>query len=634
MPRESNIVRIVGKQNYERLRDTKILLVGAGGIGCELLKNLILMEFGEIHIVDLDTIDLSNLNRQFLFRQRDIKQPKSSTAVKAVQHFNNSKLVAYQANIMDTDLFPMSWFEQFTIFFNALDNLGARRYVNKMALFLDKPLLESGTAGFDGYVQPIIPRESECFDCTIKETPKTFPVCTIRSTPSQPIHCIVWAKNFLFSQLFASNATGESSVTPNEDFGTEDPEEIERIKQETSELHELQQYVKSQDESRVADIIEKLFVQDVKKLLKIDNLWKTRTKPVPIEGFKITNEINNNLNSDWSLQENLNKFVEVTIKLMKRLPQEQNIEFDKDDQDTLEFVATAANIRAHVFHIPKKSVFDIKQIAGNIIPAIATTNAIIAGLSSLISLRVLKLISVVSNEPRDLHMAFTAKASNMSTNRYLSNSQLAPSNKNCAVCSRVLRAVIRFKDQDAFSHTSLNDLINAIREKYTFPEEISLIDTSGNRLLADCDFDDLLDRSLESLSLSAGKVLLFSDEEGDVDGLHRKPVEFYLELSNSIEQGFQLPELKVPLYKPDPIFYEEHEDQQDTKEKTLVTGENGEIILDDDDDDDDDDNNSSNNNSNDNNAKTGTYTKKRSLEESGGPTTKRLKGDDDIIELD
>jgi tRNA A37 threonylcarbamoyladenosine dehydratase len=52
-------------------------MVGAGGIGCELLKNLVLTGFGEIHIVDLDTIDLSNLNRQFLFRQEHIKKSKA-----------------------------------------------------------------------------------------------------------------------------------------------------------------------------------------------------------------------------------------------------------------------------------------------------------------------------------------------------------------------------------------------------------------------------------------------------------------------------------------------------------------------------------------------------------------------------
>ncbi len=52
-------------------------MVGAGGIGCELLKNLVLTGFGEVHIVDLDTIDLSNLNRQFLFRQEHLKKSKA-----------------------------------------------------------------------------------------------------------------------------------------------------------------------------------------------------------------------------------------------------------------------------------------------------------------------------------------------------------------------------------------------------------------------------------------------------------------------------------------------------------------------------------------------------------------------------
>jgi molybdopterin/thiamine biosynthesis adenylyltransferase len=69
------LVKIETTANF--LDQARILMVGAGGIGCELLKNLVLAGFGEIHIVDLDTIDLSNLNRQFLFRHEHIKKSKA-----------------------------------------------------------------------------------------------------------------------------------------------------------------------------------------------------------------------------------------------------------------------------------------------------------------------------------------------------------------------------------------------------------------------------------------------------------------------------------------------------------------------------------------------------------------------------
>ena len=148
-------------------------MVGAGGIGCELLKNLVLTGFGEIHIVDLDTIDLSNLNRQFLFRQEHIKKPKAlvgnhtiylgdlcsyfiQVAKESAANFNpHVKLEAHHANIKDPQ-FNIAWFQSFVLVFNALDNLDARRHVNKMCLAADVPLIESGTTGFNGQVQPII----------------------------------------------------------------------------------------------------------------------------------------------------------------------------------------------------------------------------------------------------------------------------------------------------------------------------------------------------------------------------------------------------------------------------------------------------------------------------------------------
>lgn len=589
MPRETSLVTIIGEDSYKKLRSSRCLLVGAGGIGSELLKDIILMEFGEIHIVDLDTIDLSNLNRQFLFRQKDIKQPKSTTAVKAVQHFNNSKLVPYQGNVMDISTFPLHWFEQFDIIFNALDNLAARRYVNKISQFLSLPLIESGTAGFDGYMQPIIPGKTECFECTKKETPKTFPVCTIRSTPSQPIHCIVWAKNFLFNQLFASE-TSVNEDDNNQDWGTDDAEEIKRIKQETNELYELQKIIISRDASRIPEILNKLFIQDINKLLAIENLWKTRTKPVPLSDSQIntpTKTAQSASNSVGTIQEQISNFINITQKLMDRYPKEQNhIEFDKDDADTLEFVATAANIRSHIFNIPMKSVFDIKQIAGNIIPAIATTNAIVAGASSLISLRVLNLLKYApTTKYTDLNMAFTAKASNLSQNRYLSNPKLAPPNKNCPVCSKVCRGVIKLSS-DCLNKMKLSDFVVLIREKYSYPQDISLLDASNQRLLFDYDFEDLNDRTLSEINLGNGSIILFSDEEGDT--MIRKAIELFLDVDDELPcNTCSLPDVEVPLIKANNSPSKNEEEEKNEKGADVVAttnshGEEGIVILDDD----------------------------------------------------
>ena len=114
-------------------------MVGAGGIGCEILKNLVMMGFKSIELIDLDTIDVSNLNRQFLFRPQHVGQPKANVAAAAVMEFNaDVAITAHYANIKD-EKFNISYFKSFSIVLNALDNVEARKHVNRMCLAAKVP---------------------------------------------------------------------------------------------------------------------------------------------------------------------------------------------------------------------------------------------------------------------------------------------------------------------------------------------------------------------------------------------------------------------------------------------------------------------------------------------------------------
>lgn len=121
--RDDYIVQTLGDL-HPTIASARVLMVGAGGIGCELLKNLVLSGFKEIHVVDLDTIDLSNLNRQFLFRREHIGKSKAHVAKETALQFNpEANVISYHANIKEKR-FDVEWFKSFTIVVNALDNIG------------------------------------------------------------------------------------------------------------------------------------------------------------------------------------------------------------------------------------------------------------------------------------------------------------------------------------------------------------------------------------------------------------------------------------------------------------------------------------------------------------------------------
>ncbi|CAA17901.1 SUMO activating enzyme E1-type Uba2 [Schizosaccharomyces pombe] len=513
-------------------KSAKVLLVGAGGIGCELLKNLLMSGVKEVHIIDLDTIDLSNLNRQFLFRKKHVKQPKAIVAAKTASSFNpNVKLEAYHANIKE-DRFNVAWFRQFDLVFNALDNLDARRHVNKQCLLASVPLIESGTTGFLGQVQVIIHGKTECYDCNPKEPPKTYPVCTIRSTPSQPIHCVVWAKSYFFPQLF-SNDQESDGIIDNVSANEMERREIAELARETTELNELRSSI-GQSDNGFEKIFTKMFTKDIVRLREVPDAWTYRSPPKELSYSELL-ENAEKATSPWLNEQNVWNVAESFAVLrdsIRRLAlrsksSKDDLSFDKDDKDTLDFVAAAANLRAHVFGIQQLSEFDIKQMAGNIIPAIATTNAVIAGLC------ITQAIKVLQGDLNDLKNIYLAKR----PTRVLHCEKTCKPNPYCPTCSFVLLQ-LGVNDKNMTLRVLVDDIL---KSRLHYSEEVSVL---NDKLIYDPDFDDNLDKTFDDLGINPAKntiltVLGDSAVEKDDDGEEATRVPLLIEVtfidSNSTE---------------------------------------------------------------------------------------------------
>ncbi|KAI9834742.1 MAG: NEDD8-activating protein uba3 [Sarea resinae] len=144
---------IPGEEVYTFLKAAKVLVIGAGGLGCEILKNLALSGFKDIHVIDMDTIDVSNLNRQFLFRQADVGKYKAEVAARFVEsRVKGVKITPFCGRIQDKD---EDYYMQFNMVVCGLDSIEARRWINAtLVSMVDmenpesmKPLIDGGTEG-------------------------------------------------------------------------------------------------------------------------------------------------------------------------------------------------------------------------------------------------------------------------------------------------------------------------------------------------------------------------------------------------------------------------------------------------------------------------------------------------------
>ena len=457
-------IAIFGQELQEKLKDLNIFMVGAGALGCEYIKNFALMGIscnkGKITVTDNDNISISNLNRQFLFHQNDIKENsfKSFCAKREALKINKEMNIQdYQLLINDDtrDIFNDEFIEKQNILISAVDNIQARKYIDNLATFFNKIYINAGTEGTKANSDIYYPDKSICLNDLEFMEKEVIPQCTLKTSPTKIEHCIEFAKN-VFEELFGLYIKNIILILENSDqfynilYGTNERGELyHMIEIYRNLLNLLKNPSKYSIIKYALYIFTYYFEYIINKLLKEhsftnipftkkpsslnlnlsdDNIllffksfyyilsdiinfkekydFETVKKVISLEKINIKEEILDNQIIIKNFKKE-NFHILNNNKIKERINSLKQIKFDKEDDENyhINFILSFSNLRANNFNIEKTDFLNVKEIAGNIIPAIASTTAAITGISTLQIYTLLQTDDLYSFKNCDLNLA-------------------------------------------------------------------------------------------------------------------------------------------------------------------------------------------------------------------------------------
>ncbi|KAF9468864.1 ubiquitin activating enzyme [Collybia nuda] len=451
-------IAVFGKTFQKKIANHRQFLVGSGAIGCEMLKNWSMLGLGTgpqgiIHVTDLDTIEKSNLNRQFLFRPKDLGKFKAEVAAAAVAEMNSDlegKILAKQEPVGPTTegIYDADFFGGIDGVTNALDNVKARLYMDQRCVFYKKPLLESGTLGTKGNIQVVIPNLTESYASSQDPPEKETPSCTIKNFPNAINHTIEWSRT-QFDNLFVKPAQAVNAYLSEPNYlestlkySGQQKEQIEqivsylvtnkpltfeeciiwaRLQFERDYNNDIRQLLFSLPKDALtssgqpfwsgpkrapdaltfdsSDPVHLSYIIAAANLHAFNYGLRGETDPAafrkvadsvivpeftPKSGVKV--QINDNdpvpQNEDANGDDLAAHLPSPSSLAGYRLT---SVEFEKDDDTNhhIDFITAASNLRAMNYSINIADRHTTKQIAGKIIPAIATTTSLVTGLVCL-----------------------------------------------------------------------------------------------------------------------------------------------------------------------------------------------------------------------------------------------------------
>jgi adenylyltransferase/sulfurtransferase len=159
-------LRLISWWRQERLAAAKVLVVGAGALGNEVIKNLALVGAGTLYVIDFDTVEPSNLSRSVLFRAEDGGQSKAEVAARRARELNPDIAVVPVHGDVINDL-GLGLFADVDVVIGCLDNREARLWVNRQCWKVSTPWVDAGIQEIQGVVKVFVPPDSACYECAM-----------------------------------------------------------------------------------------------------------------------------------------------------------------------------------------------------------------------------------------------------------------------------------------------------------------------------------------------------------------------------------------------------------------------------------------------------------------------------------
>lgn len=161
-------LRLIGWWDQEKIASAKILIVGAGALGNEVLKNLALLGVGHVQLIDFDEIQDSNLTRSVLFRARHNGQPKATVAAEMVRELNRDCQVFPKHGNVLTDI-GLGLVRDMDVVICCVDNREARLWINRMCWKANTPWIDGGIQEINGVAKVFMPPDGACYECAMTE---------------------------------------------------------------------------------------------------------------------------------------------------------------------------------------------------------------------------------------------------------------------------------------------------------------------------------------------------------------------------------------------------------------------------------------------------------------------------------